>query len=77
MSNTLFRLETKNETKIISAYSVEVIRYEIIENQPLSNTWLVHLFHNRLDTIPFQSYSARDFMALYEPWDHSAKSLVV
>ena len=66
--NTLFRLEDKNETKIISAYSPVVIRYEIIQNQPLSNEWLVHLFHNRLDIIPFKSMTTRDFMAIYEPW---------
>lgn len=67
-SNILLRLETKNETKIISAYSVEVIRHAIIENQPLSQTWLVHLYHDRLDVVPFKSMSARDFMDIYEPW---------
>lgn len=66
--NTLFRLETKNETKIISAYSPVVIRHEIIVNQPLSNSWLVHLYHDRLDVVPFKSMTAKDFMAIYEPW---------
>ena len=68
MNTTLFRLETKNETKIISAYSPIVIRKEILENQPLSNEWLVHLFNHRLDVVPFKSMTAKDFMAIYEPW---------
>ena len=67
-NNTLFRLETKDDTKVISAYSVEVIRKEIIDNQPLSNTWLVHLYHHRLDVVPFKSMAAEDFMVIYEPW---------
>ena len=76
-NNTLFRLETKNETKIVSAYSPIVIRTEIIENQPLSNEWLVHLYHDRLDVVPFKSYSAKDFMAIYESWNLTIKPEVI
>jgi hypothetical protein len=66
-NNIFFRLETKNETEIISAHSPIEIGIKIITNQPLSRTWLVHLYDNQLDEVPFKSLTARGFMAIYEP----------
>jgi hypothetical protein len=57
---TLFRLETINEDKIISSYSVRVIQ-RMIDSHQSQEILIVHVFKNDKDIIPSQSLTTQQF----------------
>lgn len=56
----LFRLETVNEQKLISAYSVRVIQ-EIINDYEGNEPLVVHAFITEKDIIPHKSWDVKSF----------------